>query len=153
MWERSVFIQYSCYRDFFCSGPASRLRNCHCHVWVRYIDTTKITVACMSSLLLSIDIRRFYYLIMFYFKLTNGEMVKWWMVKWCNGEIKNRTGHLFYHKYQICSFVLFRTKSFAADKVIHNLQFLIINNKYSNQVYLIILRIKNKQTFIWYCNA
>ena len=23
---------------------------------------------------------------MFYSKLTNGAMKKWWMVKWCNGE-------------------------------------------------------------------
>ena len=31
-----------CY--FFCSEPASRLRDLHCHGWVQYIYTTKITV-------------------------------------------------------------------------------------------------------------
>ena len=83
------------------------------------IDTTKIAVSCMSSLLLSIDLRRFYYFIMFYFILTNGAMVKCCMVKWCNGEINNRTGNFFSHKYWICSFlkspntnVLHQTKQF-----------------------------------------
>ena len=31
----------------------------------------------------------------------------------------------------------FRTQHFPADKAIHNLQFLITNNKYSNQGYVI----------------
>ena len=44
VWDRSVFTQHSYYREFFCSGPASRIRYCHCHGWVRYIDTTEITV-------------------------------------------------------------------------------------------------------------
>ena len=44
MWDCSVFTQYSYYRDFFCSGPESRFRGHHCHEWVRYIDTTIITV-------------------------------------------------------------------------------------------------------------
>ena len=70
VWDRSVFTQHSYYREFFCSGPASRIRYCHCHGWVRYIDTTKITVWCMSSLLLYIDILWFCYFIMFYFKLS-----------------------------------------------------------------------------------
>ena len=48
----SSLYQYSYYRDFFCLGPASRLRDRHRHVWVRYIDTTKITVWCMSSILI-----------------------------------------------------------------------------------------------------
>ena len=112
VWDSSV----SYYHDFFCSGPALRLRNRHRHVWVRYIDTTTTTVACMLLLLLSIDLRRLCYFIMFYFKLTNGAMVIWWMVKWCNGEIKNRTGHFFSHKYQICSFVLFLNTTFLQQK-------------------------------------
>ena len=81
VWDRLVFTQYSYYRDLFCLGPASRLRNSHRHMLVRYIDTKQITVWCISLLLLSIDIWWFYYFIMFYFKLTNGAMVKWWMVK------------------------------------------------------------------------
>ena len=98
VWNRLVFIQYSYYRDLFCSGPESRLWNSHCHVWVRNIYTTKITVACMSLLILSIDIWRFYYFIMFYFKLTNGAMVKWWMVKWCDVEINNIIGRFLSQK-------------------------------------------------------
>ena len=74
---------------------------------------------------------------MFYFKLTNGEMVKWWIMKCCHGEIKIRIGHLFSRKYRICPFLIFEHNIFAADKAIHTLQFLIINNKYSNQDYVI----------------
>ena len=80
-------------------GPSSRLCNSHRHMWVRYIDTTKNRVACMSSLLLCNDIRQYCYFIMFYFKLTNGATEKWWMVKWCNGEIKIRIGRFVSHKY------------------------------------------------------
>ena len=107
LWYRLVFTQYGYYRDFFCSGTALRLRNHHRHVWVQYIDTKNITVACMSSLILSIDIQWFCYFIMFYFKLTNGEMVKMWIVKFFNGELKISIGRFVSHKYQIYSFVLF----------------------------------------------
>ena len=82
----------------------------------------------MSSLLLSIDLQQTCYFIVFYFKLTNGAIEKWWMVKWCNGEIKNGTGHLFSYKYWICLFVLFLKTTFS-------------------------LIIKNKQNLIRYCNA
>ena len=54
VWYRSVFNQYSYYCDLFCSGPASRLPHRHIHVWVRYFDTTKITVWCMSSILIHV---------------------------------------------------------------------------------------------------
>ena len=54
MWYRSVFIQYSYYCDLFCSSPASRLCGRHFHRWVRYIHTTKISVWCMSSVLMHI---------------------------------------------------------------------------------------------------
>ena len=128
VWYSLVFIKYSYYCDLVCSWPSLCLRNRHCHVWVRYIHTTKIMVVCMSLLLLSIDIRRIYYFIMFYFKLTNGEMEKWWIVKWCNGEINNRTGHLFSHKFWIRLFVLF-----------------------SNTTFFLISR--NKQTLIMYFNT
>ena len=40
-------------------------------MWVRSIHTKKIKVAYISSLLFYIDLRRIYYFIMFYFKLTN----------------------------------------------------------------------------------
>ena len=46
------FTQYIYYRDFFCSGAALHLCGRHCHVWVCYIDTTKITIWCMSSILI-----------------------------------------------------------------------------------------------------
>ena len=54
VWNRSVFNQYSYYRGFFCLGPALNLRDLHNHVWERYIDTTIITVWCMSSILIHI---------------------------------------------------------------------------------------------------
>ena len=152
VWYRLVFTQYSYYREFFCSKKASRLRNHHRLVWLRYIDTTKITVACMSSLIWSIDIRRLCYFIIFYFKLTNDAMVKWWVVKWCNGEIKNRIGHLFFTNIESIHF-FFEHNISAADKAIHNFQFSITSNNYSNQVYLIMLIIKNKKTLIRYCNT
>ena len=123
LWYCLVLAQYSYYRDFFCLGPASRLSTCHCHMWLQYIDTTIITVACMSLLLLYIGIQRFCYSTMFYYKLTNGKLVKWWMVKWYNGEIKNRTGYLFSHKYRICSFVLFLNTTFLQQTK----QFIIFN--------------------------
>ena len=104
VWDRLVFTQYSYYHDLFFSGPELRLRNQHRHMWVRNIETTIITVWCMSSLILSIDLQWLCYFIMFYFKLTNGAMVKWWMFKCCNGEINIRIGHFFPHKYWICSF-------------------------------------------------
>ena len=129
---------YSYYRDFFCLGPASRLCERHCHGWVRYIDTTKITVWCMSSLLLSIDLRWLCYFIMFDFKLTNGAMMKWRMLKWCNGETRIRIGCFVSSQISnlfIC--FIFEHKMFVAEKAIHNIQFLITNNKYSNQVYII----------------
>ena len=73
---------------------------------------------------------------MFDLKLTNGAMEKW-----CNGEIKIRIGGFFYHKYRICSFVLFfKHNIFTAEKEIHNLQFFITNNKYSKRVYIIKTR-------------
>ena len=98
----------------------------------------KVTVVCMSSLLLSIDLRQLCYFIMFYFKLKNGEMVKWWTIKWYNGEINIRIGFFLFSKILnlfIC--FIFKDIIFAADRAIHNFQYLITNNKYSNQVYAI----------------
>ena len=112
VWYHLVFIQYSYYRDLFFSGPVLHLCNRHRRVGVRYTHTTKITVLSMSSLLLSIDIRQFYCFILFYFKLTNGSMDKWCMVKWCNREIKIVIGPFVSNKYWICSFVLFSNTTF-----------------------------------------
>ena len=107
VWYCLVFIQYTYYCDLFCSWPSSRLRNQHCHVWVQFIHTTKITVACMSLLIFSIDLRRICY-----------------FIDQCyNGEINNRTGHLFSHKYWICSFVLFLNTTFLQQTK----QFIIFN--------------------------
>ena len=77
VWYCLVFIQYIYYSDFFCLGPALCIPIFYCYVWVHYVDAAKTVVACMSLLLLSIDIRRFCYFIMFHFKLTNGAMMKW----------------------------------------------------------------------------
>ena len=63
-----------------------------------------------------------------FFKLTNSAMDKWRMVIWCNGEIKNRTGHFLSIKCWICLFVLF------------------LNTKN-------LLISRNKQTLIRYCNT
>ena len=52
VWDCSAFTQYSSYCELFCLGPASRLRDRHRHGWVCYIDTKKITVWCMSSILI-----------------------------------------------------------------------------------------------------
>ena len=123
VWYCLVFIQYSYYCDLFCLGSESRLCSRKFHMWVRYNDNTKITVVCMSLLLLFIDLRLICYFIVFYFKLTNGAMVKWWMVKWCNGEIQNSTGHFSSCKYWICSFVLFSDTAFSHQKK----QFIIFN--------------------------
>ena len=124
LWDHSVFTQYSYYSELFCLEPASRLSNRHRHVWVRYINNTKNMVVCMSSMLLYIDLQRFCYFIMLYFKLNNGAMVKWWMVKWCIGEINNGTGRFFSHRYWICSFVLFSNTPFSQQTK----QFVILNS-------------------------
>ena len=71
-----------------------------------------------------------------------------------NGEIKKTIGCLPPPQISnlfIC--FIFRHNIFAADKEIHDFKFFVTNNKYSNQVYFIILRIKNKKTLIWYCSA
>ena len=138
VWDCSVYNQYSYYCYSLCSISSLNLCSHHHHGWVHYTDTTNITVWCMSLVLLSIDLQPFCYFIMFYFKLTNGTMVKWWMVKLCNGEIKISIGRFFSHKYRICSFVLFLNTTFLQQKKeIHNLRFLITNKKYSNPVYVI----------------
>ena len=123
VWYHLVFIQYSYYRDLFFSGPVLHLCNRHRRVGVRYTHTTKITVLSMSSLLLSIDIRQFYCFILFYFKLTNGSMDKWCMVKWCNVEKKVRNGRFVSQKYWICSFVLLSSTTFSQQTK----QFIIFN--------------------------
>ena len=113
MWDCSVFTQYSYYCELFCSGPALCLHDCHFHGWVHYIDTTNITVWCMSLLLLSIDLQWFYSFIMFNFNLS----------------------HNFYILTSIESihFGIFKHNLFASDKATHNLRFWIINNKFINQ--------------------
>ena len=111
MWYIFVFTQYSYYRDFFLRGGALFLRDCHCCGWVRYIDTTKITVWCMSSLLFSIDLRWLCYFIGFYFKLINVEMVKW-----CNVEINIRIVSFISCKCWIYLFVLFFNTIFLQQK-------------------------------------
>ena len=81
VWYRLVFIQCSYDHEFICLWMVSLLCYWHHLVWVRYIHIKKITVACMSSLLLSIGLRRICYFIIFYFEVTNDSMEKWWMVK------------------------------------------------------------------------
>ena len=60
VWYCSVFTQYSYYCDLLCSGPSSRLCDHRCHVWVRYINTTEITVWCMPSILVHMTYFSFY---------------------------------------------------------------------------------------------
>ena len=112
MWDYLAFTHYSYYRDFFCLGQSLSPCNHHRHVWVCYINTTKITVWCMLLLLLSIDLWLFCYFIMIYFKLTNGAMVRWWMVKRCNDEIKINMDPIVSHKYWIYSLLLFSNTTF-----------------------------------------
>ena len=112
VWYCLVFVQWSYYCDFVCFSPASRLCNIHRHVWVRYIHTTTITVAGMSLLLLSIELRQICYLIMFYFKLTNVAIEKFCMVKWCNAGINNRTGHFFLANFESVYLFYFWTQMF-----------------------------------------
>ena len=135
MWDCSVFTQYSYYRDLFCSVPEFYLCYHYRHGWVRYIDTTKTTVWYMSSLLLSIYIWLFCCFIMFYFKLTNGTIVKWWMLEWWNGEIKISIGRLLFSQIWNMFIFNFRKQHFRSRQSNHN------------------LRIKNKQTLICYYNA
>ena len=137
VWDCLVFTEYSYYCEFFFLRPVLRLCNCHCHGWVSYIDTTKITVCCMSPLILSIDLWWLYYFIMIHFKLTNGAMVKWWMMKWCNGERKIRIGRFFLTTIEYVHLFYFQTQKICSRSRNHNLQFLITNNKYNNQVYVI----------------
>ena len=51
-------------------------------------------------------------------------MLKWWMLKWCNGEIKNMTGCLFFTNIESVHFFIFEHNIFAGDKaesIIYNL--------------------------------
>ena len=59
------------------------------------------------------------------------------MVKWFNGEIKISIGRFFLENIESVHLIYFWTPHFSADKAIHNFQYLITNNKYSNQVYFI----------------
>ena len=122
------FIQSIYYCDLFCLEQRSCLHNHHCHGWVHYTDTKNIIVWCMSSLLLSIDLWSFCDFIMFYFKLNNVAMVKWWRVKLCNGEIKISIGCFVSHKYWICSFILFLIQTFLQQTLVNfNVWSLTIN--------------------------
>ena len=44
VWDNLVLIKFSYYHDFFYLYLAMHLSDFHCHRWVRYIYTTKITV-------------------------------------------------------------------------------------------------------------
>ena len=64
-------------------------------------------------------------------------MEKWWMVKWCDGEIKIRIVRFFLTNIESVHLFYFLTEHFTADKAIHNFQYLKTHNKYRNQVYVI----------------
>ena len=51
-------------------------------------------------------------LLCFYLKPTNSTMLKLFIVKGGNGEIKKRIDRLVSHKYRICSFVLYSNTIF-----------------------------------------
>ena len=82
----------------------------------------QITLWYMTSLLIFIDLQWFCYFIKFYIKMTNGEMVKWCMIKWCKGEIKIRKCCFVSHNYWIFSFVLFLNTIFL-QQIKENLTF------------------------------
>ena len=87
--SRSALVRFSLLRGrnlhnltglrfyIFFSLPSSCLGYRHSHMWVHFIHTKKITVACMSSLLLYIDQQLICYFISFY--------LNWPMVQWRNG--------------------------------------------------------------------
>ena len=60
LWYQSFLNQYIYYCDLFCLEPASRICHLHRHVWVRYFDTTKFIVCCMSSILIHMSYFYFY---------------------------------------------------------------------------------------------
>ena len=111
MQYRFVCIQYSYYREFVCSWPASHFHYRHCTAWMRFNYTNKSAVACMSSLLLSIYLQQICYLISFSFKLNNGAK-----------------GNFISLKYWICLFVSFTNTIFSL--MIKNKETLI---RYSNK--------------------
>ena len=89
---------------------------------MRYIDTTKTMVWCISLLLLSIDIRWLCYFILFYFKQTNCAMVKW-----CNGEKKIRVGSFVSHTVIIVTyFVWYHHRVFIIATVTRKCAILIL---------------------------
>ena len=149
MWYHTVFTQYIYYRDFFFSDSALRLCNCQCHGWVRYINTTKIMVWCVSSLIFSIDIRWFWFLIMFYFKLSNNAMLEWWILGWCNGEIKIMIVCFVSRKYWIFSFSLFsNTKVLQQTKQSLTLNFWSLTTSTATKFMLPIQATTDIQGFI-----
>ena len=116
-WFCSVFFLYSYYCELFCSEAAWRLCDCHCQGWVRYINTTKIRFGVCHCC---------------YCQLIYDDSV----IILCIIINSHRTV-LF---SQIPIFFIrgiVEPNCFAVDKEIHNLQFLIINNNYSNQVSII----------------
>ena len=72
VWDCSVFNQYSYYRDFLCSGTESRLCDFHRHLWVHYINTKKITVWCMSSILIHMN---YFLFIQYEIQKTTGSLL------------------------------------------------------------------------------
>ena len=113
MWYRLDLLNTVIIVNLFVCGQhivfVINIVTCECAIFI----LRKITVACMSLLLSSIDLLWIYYLIMFYFKLTNDATEKWCMVKWCNGEIKNRTGHFFLTNIEYVYLFYFRTQHFC----------------------------------------
>ena len=110
------------------------VRDQHC-TFVITIVTGECTIMITKQLWFGVC-HRCYYLLIYYDSfivlcfILNLPMVQWWnrYKDWsfCLSKISN----MF-----IC--IIFEHKCLAADKEVHNLQFLITRNKYSNQVYVI----------------
>ena len=82
--------------------------------------------------------------------------MQWENGGWLNGVMEKQIiGPVIYFLKNIESiyFFIFELNILAADEAIYNFQYLTTHNNYSNQVYLIILRINNKQMMLNYCNA
>ena len=75
VWYWSVFTQYSYYHDLFCLGPELHLCHHHCHAQVRYFDTTKIMVWCMSSILIHMTHFSFYVLSSYWARSSEPQVV------------------------------------------------------------------------------
>ena len=106
-------------------GPASRLRDRHSHMWLRYIDITIIMVWCMSSILIRTTYFYFYticnsehYRVIVGYSPTPGQQVGaiWWNITITIGFIS--------HIFRVTYYFVFMLESFTSQK--YRKQYLVI---------------------------